>query len=333
MLPQRQNSPFTDRYFCWSNLFQVPLCHQKRQSFPFRDRDVCYSNLFQPPLCCHIGRVPLSGMETFVIQIFFRRHNAATQTEFPFQGVRRLLFKSVPGATMPPQRQNYLYRDRDVCYSNLFKTPLCCHRGRIPLSGKNIFIGRIYSSHHYAATQAEFPFQGKRRLLFKSFPGTTMLPQRQSFPFRDRYVCYSNLFQAPLCCHTGRVPLSGRETFVIQILSRHNYAATNTEFLFQGYRRFLFEAFQDATMLPQRQNSPFSNRYFCRSNLFQAPLCHHKGRVSLSGIETFVIRIYSSRHYAVTQAEFPFQGVRRLLFKSFQGTTMLPQRRNSSFRD
>ena len=155
---------------------------------------------------------------------------------------------------MLPQRQIFPFRDREV------------------------FI-RIFSWHHYAATQAELPFQGVRRLLFKSFPGTTMLPQRQSFPFRDRDVYYSNLFQPPLSCHTGRDPHTGSETFVIQIFSRHHYAATNkeipcqgqrrlffsrrhyaatkAEFQFQGQIYLLFESFPGATMPPQRQSSPF----------------------------------------------------------------------------
>jgi len=149
-----------------------------------------------------------------------------------------------------------------------------------------------------------------------------MLPQRQIFPFRDRDVFYSNHFQALQCCHTGKVPLSGSETFVIQILSRHNYAATKTEFPFQGYRRFLFESFLGATMPPQRQSSPFRDRHVCYLNLSQPPLCCQTGRVPLSGIETFaiqivcylalsgtfVIRIFSRHHYAATEAEFFFQG-------------------------
>ena len=206
MLPQRQNSPFRDKYFC-------------------------YPNLFQPPLCCHTGRDPLSGKETFFIQSF-------------------------PGTTMLPQKQIFPFRDRDVCYSNLFQAPLCCHIGRVPLSGSETFVVQILSRHIYVATKTEFPFQGYRRFLFESFQGTTMLPQRQkspfrdillvesfpgatmppqrqSSPFRDRGVCYSNLFQPPLCCHTGRVPISGSETFVIQIFSRHNYATTKTKFPFQ----------------------------------------------------------------------------------------------------
>jgi len=121
----------------------------------------------------------------FVIRIFSRRHYAATQAEFSFQGVRRLLFKCFPGTTMLPQRQNSPFRDRDLCYSNLFK-------------------------------------------------GTTMLPQRQNSHFRDRYVCYSNLFKALLCCHKGRIPISGIDMFVIRIFSRRHYAATKTEFPFQG---------------------------------------------------------------------------------------------------
>ena len=134
------------------------------------------------------------------------------------------------------------------------------------------------------------------QLLFESFQDATVLQKRQLSPFRDRYVCQSNLFQAPICSHTGRVPLSGSETFVIQIFSRHHYATTKAEFPFQGYRRLLFEYIPAATMLPQRQNFPFRDKYFCQSNLFQAPLCRHKGKVPLSGIERFIIRIYSSRH-------------------------------------
>ena len=177
-----------------------------------------------------ICRVPLSGSEKVVIRIFSRRHYAATQAELPFQGVRCLLFKSFPSITRLPQKLNSLFRDRDFFYSNLFQAPLCYHKGRVPLSGMNIFVSRIYSTNesirlpifpfrdrevfirifsrrHYAATLAELLFQGVIRLLFKSFPGTTMPPQRQGSLFRDRDVFYSNLFQAPLCYHKGRVPL------------------------------------------------------------------------------------------------------------------------------
>ena len=132
----------------------------QRQNSPFRDRDVCYSNLFKTPLCCQKGRYPLSGIDIFVSRIFSRRQYALTQAEFPFQGVRRLLYKSFRGTTMPPQRQSYPFRDTDVCYSSIFQPPLCCHRGRIPLSGINIFVSRNFSRRHFAATKAKFPFQG-----------------------------------------------------------------------------------------------------------------------------------------------------------------------------
>ena len=132
-----------------------------------------------------------------------RLSQPATLAELLFQRGIRWLFKSFPSTTMLPQRQNSPFRDRDVCYSNLFKTPLCCQKGRYPLSGIDIFVSRIFSRRQYALTQAEFPFQGVRRLLYKSFRGTTMPPQRQSSPF-------------------------------------------------QGYRRLLFEYIPAATMLPQR---------------------------------------------------------------------------------
>lgn len=56
----------------------------------------------------------------------------------------------------------------------------------------------------------------------------------QSSPFREWEGCYTNIFQAPLCCHAGRVTLSGSEMFIIQIFSKHHKAATKTEFPFQG---------------------------------------------------------------------------------------------------
>ena len=209
-----------------------------RQSSPVRERDICYSNLFHAQLCCHKDRFYRSEIEKF-------------------------LYESFPGTTMLPHRQSYPFREWDVYYSNLFQAPLGCHKDRIPFSGIETFVIRIFSMRHYAATKAEFPFQGGRRLWFKSFPSTTTLSQMLNFPFRDRYVCYSNFFKAPLYCHTGRVPLSGSETFVIQIFSRNNYAAIKTEFLFQGLRRLSFESLQGATMLPQWQISPFRDKCFC----------------------------------------------------------------------
>ena len=149
-----------------------------------------------------------------------------------------MLFKSFPGTTMLLQRQYSLFRDRDVCYSNIFQAPLGCHKDRISLSGIDMFVSRIFSRRHYAATTAEFPFQGYLCLLFESFAGATVPPQRQSSPFRGFEVCYLNLFQAPLCCHKDRIPLSGIETFVIQIFFRR-------------------------TRLPQRQNFPVRDRYVC----------------------------------------------------------------------
>jgi len=280
----------------------------QRQIFPFRDRDVCYSNLFQAPQCCHTGRVPLSGSETYVIQILSRHNYAATKKEIPLQGYRRFLFESFQGATMLPQRQNSPFSDRYFCWSNLFQAPLCHHKGRVSLLGIETFFIRIYSNRHYAVTQAEFPFQGVRRLLFKSFPGTTMLPQIQNSPLRDKDVCYSNLFKAPLCCHNGRIPLSGIYMFVIRIFCRRHCATTKAEFPFQGVWSLLFKSFPGTTMLLQRQYSLFRDRDVCYSNIFQAPLGCHKDRISLSGIDMFVSRIFSRRHYAATEAEFFFQG-------------------------
>ena len=135
---------------------------------------------------------------------------------------------------MLPHRQSSPFRERDICYSNLFLgTTMLPQRQIFPFRDREVFI-RIFSRHHYAATQAELPFQGVRRLLFKSFPSTTRLPQRQNSLFRDRDIRYSNLFHAPLCGHKGRVPSFREGDVVIQIISKHHNAVTNTEFTFQG---------------------------------------------------------------------------------------------------
>jgi len=80
--------------------------------------------------------------------------------QFPFQGVRSLLFEYFPGATMLPRRQNYPFREWDVYYSNLFQAPQGSHKNRIPFSGIEKFVIRIFSRRHYATTKAEFPFKG-----------------------------------------------------------------------------------------------------------------------------------------------------------------------------
>jgi len=248
--------------------------------FPFQGvRRLLFKSFPGTPMLPQRRTSPFRDREVF-IRIFSRRHSAATEEEFPFQEVRRLLFKSFPGTTMLPQRKNAPFRDRDVC----------------SFQGAIMLLQRQNS-----------PFRD-RCLLFESFPGATMPLQRQSSPFREWDVCYSNLFKAPLCCQNGRYPLSGIDLFASRIFSRREYASTKTEFPSQGVRRLLFKSFWGTTMPPQRQSSPFRDRYFCYSSLFQPPLCCLRGRIPLSGINIFVSRIFSRRNFAATRAKFPFQG-------------------------